>query len=309
MRDNQVIHLALSTDGRYLKHCAVTLTSVFENNGPAALHVHLIGPDLSEGDRAVHRDIVEKRYGHAITFYSPSAKLLEKCRVKEGTWISLVTYYRIFLGSILPPEIEKILYLDCDMIVTGDLRPLWDIDISGVTVAAVEDMWGARPENYERLHYPAEYGYFNAGLLLMNIARMRSTDFERRAVEYLGEHVDEFTMYDQDLLNAMLHTDKLFIAERWNVQDGFLRRRRATRMTPRALEHLDSEIANAVVVHYTGSKKPWHYKSVHPWRDLYYRYLDLTPWRGERPHRPLSYKVKLAADATLRALRIMKPNI
>lgn len=306
MQLDPVIHVACNIDSNYVKYCAVMLTSLLDNNNDSRIHIHIISSCLDEGDMAVLRAIVTDKYGQQLSFHFPPENLLESCRVDEGGYISLATYYRVFLGSILPEEVKKVIYLDCDLVVNGSIAEFWQTDISDVSLGCVEDMWSGRPESYTRLHYDYAFSYFNAGVLLINLERLRSTGFEQRAVEYLKEHVNELVLYDQDLLNALLHDDKKFVAHRWNVQDGFLRRRRAGRMPAESVARLEKELLHPVIVHYTGSKKPWHYKSQHPWKNLYFRYLDMTQWRGERPVMPFGYKMKLAIDRALCACGLKK---
>lgn len=305
-KPSTTIHLACNIDSNYLKYCTVMLTSLFENNSGENIHVHIIGSGLNNGDRGKLRELIENKYGQECSFYAPDDNLLSLCRVDEGSYISLATYYRVFLDKILPPEIDKVIYLDCDLIVNGPIKEFWEQDISQVSVGAVDDMFGALPSSYERLHYAPEYGYFNAGVLLVNLAKLRRDNFSARASEFLKKHASELVYYDQDVLNALLHDDKLMLPLRWNIQDGFLRRRRSQRMTPASLEKIDSEIKEAVIVHYTGSKKPWHYKSRHPWRHLYFKYLDMTEYRGERPQTPASYRILSATNRLLELLRLRK---
>lgn len=307
MAENRnVIHVACCTDSNYLKYCTVMLTSLLENNKDLDIDIHVIAGSLNKDDRSVMKSVVEEKYGQRLHFYFPSEELLADCKIESGSYISIVTYYRIFLGSILPSDVTKVLYLDCDIIVNGSIKDLWNTDISDVSVGSIEDMWSGRAEIYSRLHYPSDYSYFNAGVLLINIDRFRLDGFEKRALDYLHDHIDELALYDQDLLNALLHDDKKFVAHRWNVQDGFLRRRRIERMPAESLKKLESELLHPVIIHYTGSKKPWHYKSQHPWKNLYFKYLDMTQWSGERPSVPVGYKIKLLSDSILRKCRIMK---
>lgn len=300
------IHVACNIDSNYLRYCTVMLTSLFDNNSGQDIHIHIIGSQLTDGDRSELREVIEGKYGQKCSFYAPDDRLLSLCRVDEGSYISIATYYRVFLDRILPDDIDKVIYLDCDLIVNGPIKDFWNQDISQVSVGAVDDMFGGLPSSYQRLHYPSEYGYFNAGVLLINLAKLRKDNFSARASEFLKQHVTELVYYDQDVLNALLHDDKKMLPLRWNVQDGFLRRRRVQRMTPASLEKIDSEIKETVIVHYTGSKKPWHYKSQHPWRHLYFKYLDMTRYRGERPSAPASYRLLSGINRMLELLRLRK---
>lgn len=306
MEPTTAMHVACNIDGNYVKYCAVMLTSLLENNRRHPIHVHIISSPLEPGDRDVLRGIVQGKYGQEISFYFPPASLLDDCRTDETGHISPATYYRLFLTSILPADVRKVIYLDCDLIVNGDISEFWNTDISDVSLGCVEDMWSQMPGNYVRLHYDRKYSYFNAGVLLINLERLRSAGFEARAVRYLKEHADELVFYDQDLLNALLHDDKRFVALRWNVQDGFLRRRRTGRMSDEGVAALEHELLTPVIIHYTGSKKPWQYKSQHPWKHLYFRYLDMTQWRGERPAMPIAYRLNLALNRALQACGLKK---
>lgn len=307
MTDNQdIIHVACCIDNNYVKYCTVMLTSLLENNKDSDIMVHIIAESLNDDARSVLESAVEEKYGQRLQFHFPAKELLADCKVDDEGYISIATYYRIFLGSILGDDVTKVIYLDCDLVVNGAIKDFWATDISDVSVGCVEDMWSGRPESYARLHFSSEYLYFNAGVLLLNLEKMRADGFEKRAIDYLRLHVSELVLYDQDLLNALLHDDKKFIAHRWNVQDGFLRRRRVERMPADSLVKLEHELQHPVIIHYTGSKKPWHYKSQHPWKGLYFRYLDMTKWRGERPVMPLGYKLKLMTDALFRSCGLMK---
>jgi len=300
------IHVACSIDGNYLRYCIVMLTSLLENNRDLDIRIHLTAPLLEDAQRKQLTEIVEDKYHKSIVFYAPEEDMLSECKVNENGYISLATYYRVFLDRILPADIEKVLYLDCDLIVNGSIMPLWAEDISAVSLGAVDDMWSARPESYERLGYPSESGYFNAGVLLMNLQKLRRDNFAARAIEFLKKNADRLVFYDQDVLNALLHDDKKLLPLRWNVQDGFLRRRRISRMRADSLAVIDEELTQSAIIHYTGSKKPWHYKSQHPWRSLYFKYLDLTPYRGERPSTPTGYRMLTGLNRTLEFLRLKK---
>lgn len=306
VKHSSTIHVSCNIDSNYLKYCTVMLTSLFENNGDRNIHVHIIGSRLTDNDRSELRKVIEGKYGQECSFYAPDDNLLSLCRIDAGSYISIATYYRVFLDRILPVDIDKVIYLDCDLIVNGPINELWDRDISGVSVGAVDDMFGGLPNSYQRLNYPPEHGYFNAGVLLLNLAKLRNDNFSERASEFLRHHTAQLVYYDQDVLNALLHSDKTMLPLRWNIQDGFLRRRRVQRMTPASLEAIDSEIKETVIVHYTGSKKPWHYKSQHPWRHLYFKYLDMTEYRGERPATPASYHILSGINRLLELLRLRK---
>lgn len=304
--EKDIIHIACNIDTSYVKYCIVMLTSLFENNRKMNFHIHVIAGELSEEARQQLRSWVEGRYSQKLTIYEAGKDLLQGCMIYGESHISLATYYRIFLETVLPANLQKVIYLDCDLVVNGPIEDFWNTDISGYAVGCVEDMWSGKPGNYTRLHYDTSFSYFNAGVLLVNLSYWRQMNFQRLAVDYIAHHVNELIFNDQDVLNALLHDRKLFLPFRYNVQDGFLRRKR--RIRPEALNTLDKELLHPVIIHYTGGKKPWQYKSQHPYKNLYFHYLDLTPWKGERPVVPFSYKLKRLIDKFLYLTGLAKPK-
>ena len=302
----ETIHIACNIDDAYLKYCIVMLTSLFENNRDESFRIHIIAASLTYESRKKLRLWVEGRYKQELCIYEAGEKMLKGCAIYGDSHISMATYYRIFLESILPEDVSKVLYLDCDLIVNGPVNACWHTDISRYAIGCVEDMWSGKTDNYERLSYDASFSYFNAGVLLVNLNHWREMKFQNKAMQYIPGHIDKLVFNDQDVLNALLYDKKQFLPFRYNVQDGFLRRKR--RIRPTSIPLLDEELKHPVIIHYTGGKKPWQYKSQHPYKNLYFRYLDLTEWKGERPQVPFSYRIKQAIDKVLYALRLAKPK-
>ena len=114
--------------------------------------------------------------------------------------------------------------------------------------------------------------------LLINLAVWRSSHIGQVSMEYAIKHADSLIFNDQDILNALLHDKKLLIPFRWNVQDGFLRRKR--RIRPQAIPALLEDLKHPVIIHYTGHRKPWLYLCQSPYQGLYFKYQDMTDWKG-----------------------------
>ncbi|WP_321478893.1 glycosyltransferase family 8 protein [uncultured Bacteroides sp.] len=267
-------------DDNYTKYCVVMLTSLFENNKEEDFDIHIIAGDLSFLNKSIISAVVENKYAQKLHYYLVGDSLLSNFPISNGH-ISISTYYRLFLPSILPQSISKIIYLDCDLLVLGSLKPLWEENVDGFAIGCVEDMWSGKSDNYTRLCYDSSYSYFNAGVLLINLSYWRQCNFEKKALDYIQKYPERLLFNDQDVLNALLYNQKKNISFRWNMQDGFFRRKR--RLRKESWNELDRDLKSPVIIHYTGAKKPWHYKSMHPYKSIYFRYLDLTQWSGERP--------------------------
>lgn len=274
-----MIHIAFNIDSNYMQHCAVTLISIFENNKEEAITIHIIARGLSDANKSLLKELTD-RYNNSICFYEPDMRLLEGFNIRKfSKRISIATYYRCILSRILPKSIDRVIYLDCDIVVLDSIRPLWDISLDGVGVAAVEDMGCYEPERYEILQYPMEYSYFNAGVLLINLDFWREHDIAQACIDYFHKYPERILYNDQDLLNSVLYKDKKLIDIKWNVQDAFYRNN--SRIIKEHKKENINALLHPVILHYT-NRKPWKYDSQHPLRSRYFYYLDFTPWKGNR---------------------------
>ena len=273
--------IACNIDNNYVRFCSVMLVSLFENNRDQSFDIHIVSQDLSEDGQQTLKNIVCNQYGQRIHFYFVGPDLLNDFPIDSDSHISISTYLRLFLGSILPASLSKVLYLDCDIIVRSSIADLWNIDLTNYAIGCVEDMWSDKDDNYSRLGYSKDFLYFNAGVLLVNLDFWRQNHLEAEFVSYVKHNSEKLLFNDQDVLNGVLHDKKLFISFTWNMQDGFFRRRR--RIRKETWDELDKELSNPAILHFTGSKKPWHYKCMHPYKSEFYVYQRLTQWKDCSP--------------------------
>lgn len=115
--------------------------------------------------------------------------------------LTVETYYRLFISDILPSDIDKVLWLDCDIIVAGDLKELWNEGISDSAVGVVPDFENNNVRVMNRLKYDAAYGYFNAGVLLINLKYWRRENIIPIFTNYISDHYENLYYHDQDVLN------------------------------------------------------------------------------------------------------------
>lgn len=271
-------HIVLTIDERFVRFCGVTLASVMHHNRPDALTFHIVTDGLSAAAADTLAALAEER-GARVRFHTVAPAQARRYDVRwESHRISRATFYRCMLGDLLPEDVDKALYLDSDLLVLQSIDELWDTDLGGHALAAVPDDWTVNPAHCRRLAYPASFNYVNAGVLLINVDYWRRHDLAARFEE--AYHAPGTAIrHDQDLINALLHDKCLLLPARWNVQEGFYRHR-PEQSDPRFRQ----TILHPAILHYS-SAKPWQYKCTHPLRHLFFRYQDLTPWKGMDPLR------------------------
>lgn len=298
------MHIACNIDNNYVMQCCTTLVSVLYNNRQENISFHIISDGLREEYKQKIIDQVEA-YGQKVCFYDIDKKLQQGLPSFSSAHISIAAYYRLFVTEVLPKNLHKVLYLDCDLIVNTSIRTLMDINVDGYALAAVEDMWSARKDNYKRLGYDAQYTYFNSGVLIINLDYWRDCNCVQQSLAYIQENAENLIFNDQDVLNGLFHDQKLLLPFRWNIQDGFLRRKKKIRQ--QVIGSLREELKHPAIIHFTGHRKPWMHICLNPYKDLFFKYVDMTEWKGFRPHAPLSWKVKQVIDAILYTLHL-KPQ-
>jgi lipopolysaccharide biosynthesis glycosyltransferase len=218
----------------------------------------------------LHISEILSRFGNA------SVKFLTFDPSRQAGQLNQAIYLRLFLTEFLDPSIEKVLYLDCDLIICGDVGELWQTDLAGAFLAAVPEPYFAKHVGFE----PGE-SYFNSGVLVIDVAQWRAANCLQEFLRFAEQHASNLAAYDQDILNNTFRGKILSLDYRWNFQTSF------ADVPPKALG-LSPEVfwklrQRPTIVHFTGKYKPWFYSYQPHYKRLYYDALALTPWRSYRP--------------------------
>lgn len=283
---NNKRYILCATDDNYAPYCGIMLTSLLENN-PGPFHVYIAHDGSISNKNRRRLDKLAKRYGVEIILKEVDAEPLDRFPLnkrlgRDGhSWVTLPTYFRLLAAEILPPEAHSVLYLDCDIIVNGDISSLWDIDLSGKALAGCPDDYSSG--NCKRLNYPPEFGYINAGVSLYNLDYWRENDVFGQFATYAEKHREELLMMDQDIINGVFWDRKLTLLERFNFLVSFLYMKCWSTYSKEYMEHLRTEEANSVIIHYDTEAKPWdfHYFGF-PFRNIWHHYKKVSPWSNSR---------------------------
>lgn len=269
------LDIACASEGTaYIAHTAAMVHSAIAHNRDREVRfVWLHGPEMPQKPREQVAAMVE-REGAAIEFRCIPDERLEGLPTHDFT--RKATWYRIFLPELLP-ETERVLQLDSDLIVADSLAPLWELDLGEHYLAAVTNV--LEPEYAD---HPAEIGiadpgaYFNAGVLLLNLAAMRRDGCSAALLDYGREHRPMWR--DQDTLNAVLGGRRVELHPRWNSMNIFRFRNWSDAVF--GSEAVDEAIRNPGIRHFEGpdDNKPWHLMCDRQDRQLYFEHRRATPW-------------------------------
>ena len=297
--------IVFTIDEKFTRFCAVAIASLLKHNKTEEICFHIVTDNLTEKSKTILSELA-KQSGACTYFYHVPKEKTEGYQVKAMSHrISLATFYRCMLPSLLPSQLSKAIYLDSDILVLDSIKEIWNTDLNNIAIAGIEEARSKEDKHCDRLGYAPSYRYINAGVLLINLDYWRKYNIEEKCRQYYAKNIDRMLYNDQDLLNALLYDKKAVIPTRYNVQDGFYRYGIDKKVAD--WNSFREELLHPVILHYT-NKKPWNYDSMHPLRSEYYKYLDMTPWQGQRPLSSLKKRVQWCMKRLPYVFRFRKPK-
>lgn len=282
------MNIVLSTDNNFVQHCAVTMVSIMENNKDVSFFI------ITDGLTTENQNILSglsQKYNTSLQFLLVNKSIIERLPMPNNRnlkHISPATYYRLFVAELLPSSVDKLIYLDCDMVIRGSLMDLWNTDITNYALAAVyqDNQWAINNHTFERLSIPQEKGYFNAGMLVINLKYWRENQIQEQLLDYLHTNSEKIVYHDQDVLNVVLHDYVKGVFPIWNMLTVFFMEKRQELdcgCYQLLLDDIKTFRREAVIIHYVSRPKPWEYACNHPLCKEYFKYLDLTVFAKWRP--------------------------
>lgn len=250
--------IVFNIDNKYVPFLCTTILSLLENNKEHKIKFHILTIELSNENREYIKELVTTQNSEVL-FYDINIDLLKGFPIGKGTVnpnYPYTGYLRLLISEIIPSYINKILYLDCDIIIINSIDKLWNTDISNYCIAAVDDYGENGTNGIERLIGIKGYSYFNAGVLLMNLDRMRELGIYEQYKEWSISNYSKIKFHDQDVLNALLFDKRKKIDSQWNHMTNF---------------------GNGTIIHFSGIK-PWQSECKHPLKKVFTNYLQRTKW-------------------------------
>ena len=261
------MNILVTLDSNYIQPLTVLLKSIMITNINNYFDIYVAHSSLSEEDFEKIQNATDttRTKIHSVTIPS---HLLEKAPVQKR--MSKETYYRLLMMDYLPKNVDRILYLDPDTVVLRDLSPLYNIDFKGRMIAAAGHV-KLFVEDFNRIRFrnPKDSRYFNAGVLMVNVDKMRKTVTSQMMFDYIEKHKRWLLQADQDVLNGMFGRDMICIDECiYNLDEKTVVYNRKKVKDFKWIED------NAVIIHYDGKRKPWKsgYRGV--LASFWYKYKD-----------------------------------
>lgn len=280
---NNKINIVFASDNNYAQHTAVAMASVLVNTKvPQKIQFYLIDDEIQPENKEKITKTVQNLGGN-IEFIKIKNSKLEDCYVSGE--LSRASYFRLDIANILDESIEKIIYLDCDLLVYDDIEKMWQLDMGGKPVAATCDLGimasaRVRKQKNKFIGLPFDAPYFNAGVLMMDLKKWRDGNYAEAIIALATQN--KYPNHDQDALNKFFMNNWQEIPLRWDVIPPvfnlFLKIVTKPDLRQKAIEAK----LNPAIFHYAGGYKPWEYEIHNGFNDKYYEYLKLTEYKDAK---------------------------
>lgn len=298
--------LLCAADENYVRPLTVMLHSAASSLQPGRhLHVVLFDGGIEESS---FNGIRESLVDFPVTIDILRPDLSQVSDLMTSHHITHTAYLRLMAARLLPESVEKVIYLDSDVLVQDDLTKMWEMDLGDNYCLAATDiscpfidarevdspeLQACKPwlnaispvANWRELGMDGSANYFNSGVMLLNLRKWREDNIEQELFDCLRENEKYIWCWDQYALNVVFAGKWGQLPIRWN-QGAHAFEYPDAEHCP--VDH-DSFVAmrdRPAIIHYTTEWKPWDYEPFHPLRETYYDQLDLTAWHGWRPDDP-----------------------
>lgn len=295
------MNILYCTDENYVWLAGISIISLMENNKQYKVNVYIIADKISDTSKE-QLEGLENSYNNLNIYIKDLPNLDELLGIKlnSGPYWSLSTYSRLFVGSILQDEIDKIIYLDCDIMVNDDLMPMWKSNMEDNWVGGCQDCisglkWAA--------NLKTDDVYINAGVLCMNLKKMRDDNVENKCIKYIKARNGKIFFNDQTVINDLMHKKIKIFPAKYNVItpiliNGYKAMRLKNDYTNYySEEEINDAIRHPILLHFVGGNyvgRPWIKGCIHPYAKKFLGYKAISLWKDKpllRDNRSLFKKI------------------
>lgn len=270
----------------YAGYLGVSLYSLFENNKKEKeLDIYIISTGIgrTSRERLYASANIFNRKIHIIDF----SDIRERFDYKIDTGkFDISAMGRLFIGELLPKEVERVLYLDCDTVILRSLGKLWRRKLHGKVLAAAAEPTVSE-EMKKDIGIGASWKYFNSGVLLIDLNRWRRENIKNKILAYFETISRKSIFADQDAINGALAGRIALIPPEYNFFSNYKywKYEDLIAISPyyKTVSRKRYEAAknHPAIIHFAGDERPWNKGCLNYYKKAYDKYKALSPWKGD----------------------------
>lgn len=262
-------NVLVTLDRNYLKVLRTMLYSLSQSDSTGIFTVYVAHNSLTEDDFAALQAVLPRT---ELIDVPLSEEMFQDAPISDRYPKEM--YYRLFAAQYLPQELDRILYLDPDLVVINSLRSLYEIDFGDNLFAAASHIESRTFKNFNRrrLHLSEQARYINSGVMMMNLSLLRTQQDPQQIYQFIEEHKNTLLLPDQDVVNALYADRTIFLDPLiYNLGEKYLRLKNLHLPKEEKLG-IDWVRQHTAIIHYYGRNKPWK-EGYHGKLDVFYDFF------------------------------------
>ena len=267
-------NVLVTLDRNYLKVLRTMLYSLSQSDSTGIFTVYVAHNSLTDDDFAALQAVLPRT---ELIDVPLSEEMFQDAPISDRYPKEM--YYRLFAAQYLPQELDRILYLDPDLVVINSLRSLYEIDFGDNLFAAASHIESRTFKNFNRrrLHLSEQARYINSGVMMMNLSLLRTQQDPQQIYQFIEEHKNTLLLPDQDVVNALYADRTIFLDPLiYNLGEKYLRLKNLHLPKEEKLG-IDWVRQHTAIIHYCGRNKPWkegYHGKLGVFYDFFIRELD-----------------------------------
>lgn len=288
MKNVDCVNVVYSSSDSYAWIMCTSLISLLENNLDLNFKIFLLSNNISQENLIrIFKSVANYRCELNVVDISSYKNKIGNIKINER-W-NFATFGRLFEAELLPNEIKKVIHIDCDTIVNGSIKELWDCDVSDKIVAGACDCMSRYYLKASEMQAPNYI--FNAGVLVINLEKIRKENFVYKFNQFINSH-DRLLYLDQDVINSCIpFHEKIRLPLKFNCYSLFFYCNYKEILEVRNPYNFYSEkevaeaVKNPCIIHFTTSNfdygRPRCVLNRHPYKEKFLNYLNMTHFKDK----------------------------
>lgn len=273
------IHIATGFDNNYIVHIYAMITSLLHNNKGNNIVFHANTTGITDTEKKELADYIQSNNSKIIFYDIEDSLNKAKIQIPADSYFTVATFYRLFFAALIPSGVKKLLYIDPDTVIIGDLKELYQTDMGNYPVAAAPDPFF---EKREELGITEKEQYFNAGVMLIDVENWKAQHVTENVLQFVKMNPEKVPYLDQDGLNATLINHWYKLDKKYNFTTADVK----LQVPAKEL------IKDKVIIHFTSSRKPWNFLTRNKLGYLYHYYLGKSPKRNAGKYTDAKWNIK-----------------
>ena len=287
--NSNIAHIVYASDDLFAEILGTSMVSLYENSRDMQdIIVYIFDSGISTSNKEKLMSLAIN-YQRSMPFFIEakdiSQELSMDVAIDRG---SLSQYARLFVSSDLPETLERVLYLDCDILINKSIKELWNINLHGKTIAALMDAFS----KFYRVNINLKPNdiMFNSGVMLIDLKRWKEQKIEEKLMKFISSKNGKIQQGDQGALNAVLSHDTYCFEPRFNsvtiFYDFTYKEMLIYRKPPKYYEkkQIEKAVNEPNIIHFTTSfisRRPWVEGCQHQYVGEWVKYKNMSPWKTE----------------------------